>query len=74
MNERKELERAYRCIRGLYGAVARCTLPDAAILAYHALTIGAAVRFVEDGALDGSDYFEGKHVDVLRETLAKVQR
>lgn len=65
-----ELERAYRALRGLYHFAAKGELPTEAVLGYHAPTIGAAVRFVKTGELDGSEYFIGKHYSVLQEALA----
>jgi len=65
---RKEQERAYRCIQGMHNALALGISFSAE--AYHAPTIGAAKRYVFEGALDGSDYFIGKPVDVLHAALA----
>lgn len=66
-----ELERAYRALRGIYGLVANGRpIPDAT-LAYHSLTLGAAMRFVGDDALDGSEYFIGKDASVLHEVLKR---
>jgi hypothetical protein len=65
-----ELERAYRALRGLYGAVAKGEMPDKTALAYHSPTLAAAARFVHEGALDGSGYFIGKNVSVLHDALA----
>lgn len=67
---RKELERAYRALRGMYSAVAKGRVPDSTMLAYHAPTIAASIRYVNEGALDGADYFIGKPVDVLHSALA----
>jgi hypothetical protein len=36
---------------------------------YHSPTICADARFVHEGALDGSEYFIGKSVDVLHAAL-----
>lgn len=61
-----ELQRAYRCIQGMHNALTRgieCNF------GYHALTIGAAKRYVFEGELDGSTYFEGKQVSVLHDAL-----
>lgn len=60
---RTELGRAYRAVHGFYSAH-RAEQPLMS-LAYHTPTIGAAGRFVREGALDGSDYFIGKPVAVL---------
>lgn len=70
----EELGRAYRCIRGLYGAIANGEQPNQAMLGYHSPTIAAAHRFVHENSLEGAGYFIGKHVDVLRETLAKYKK
>jgi len=64
-----ELERAYRCIRGFYSFAAKGQTPDAAFMGYQILTIAAAVRFVHEGSLDGSEYFIGKQIDVLQYVL-----
>lgn len=64
-----ELERAYRAIRGFYTFAKEGKTPDEGMLSYHVLTIGAACRFVAEGALDGADYFIGKPVDVLHNAL-----
>lgn len=63
-----ELGRAYRCIQGMHNALARGIHFSAE--AYHSPTIGAAKRYVFEGALDGSDYFIGKPVEVLHAALA----
>ena len=65
----KELQRAYRAIRGFYTFASNGKLPDKTMLAYQAPTIGAACRFVSEGALDGADYFMGKPVDLLHNAL-----
>lgn len=59
-----ELERAYRALVGYQSG----RLNDAA-RAYHALTVAAAKRFVFEDALDGSEYFIGKPVEVLHAAL-----
>lgn len=69
MDHKEELERAYRCIRGLFGKIANGELPDKTMLAYHGSTIGAAIRFVDEHQLDGAEYFIGKHIDVLQAAL-----
>ena len=64
---RTEQGRAYRCIQGMHNALKKGgEFPEA----YHSPTIGAAKRFVFEGALDGSDYFIGKPVDLLHKALA----
>lgn len=60
-----ELERAYRCISGFYTARRKGELLDVTAFTYHSPTIGAARRFIKDGALDGADYFVGKPIGVL---------
>lgn len=65
-----ELGRAYRALRGLYGQIAKDQMPDKTMLAYHSPTIAAALRFVHEGELDGSQYFIGKPVSVLHDALA----
>jgi len=70
---RQELAKAYRCIRGMYEAYAHGVLPGDTMMAYHSLTIGAAVRYVETGDLDGSGYFVGKKLDVLQQVLRSVK-
>lgn len=61
-----ELQRAYRCIQGMHKALTTGT--EFAVW-YHAPTLGAAKRFVYQGELDGSAYFEGKQVSVLHDAL-----
>lgn len=68
-----ELERAYRCIRGFYSANVRGKTLDDTPLAYHSPTIAAAIRFVDEGALDGSEYFIGKNVDVMHDVFRNAQ-
>jgi len=66
---RTELERAYRALAAYTNARDRGEpLPDHAV-AYHSLTEAAAKQFVNSGALDGSEYFIGKSVDVLHAAL-----
>jgi hypothetical protein len=65
----KELERAYRCIRGFWTATKKGEPLDGTALTYHSPTIAAACRFVADGKLDGAEYFIGKHVSVMHEAL-----
>lgn len=74
MDAKTELERAYRCIRGLYGKIANGEKPNATMLAYHSPTLAAAIRFVEEGALDGSEYFIGKDVSVLHEAMRRYEK
>jgi len=64
---RTELGRAYRCVQGMHNALHNnpASFPEA----YHAPTIGAAKRFVFEGALDGSEHFIGKPVDALHAAL-----
>lgn len=64
---RTELGRAYRCIQGMHSALHKnpASFPEG----YHAPTIGAAKRFVFEDALDGSEYFIGKPVDLLHAAL-----
>lgn len=64
---RTEQERAYRCIQGMHNALHKGIPFDEG---YHSLTLGAAKRYVFEGALDGSDYFVGKKVEVLHAALA----
>lgn len=73
MNAETELERAYRAIRGFWTAAQKGEIPDKTMIAYHSPTIAAACRFVETGELDGSEYFIGKHFDVLNNALAKPE-
>ena len=66
---RTELGRAYRALYAYTNAHAKGEpLSDAAV-GYHSLTEAAAKRFVNHGALDGSEYFIGKSVDVLHAAL-----
>jgi len=67
----KELGRAYRALRGLYSFVVTGETPDRTMLAYHSPTIAAAIRFVDEGSLDGAEYFIGKPFEVLQEVFAK---
>lgn len=70
----RELERAYRALRGIYGKIANGEKPDETMLAYHGATLGAAVRYVAEGSLEGSEYFEGKSIEVLHDTLRSAIR
>ena len=66
---RTELGRAYRALNAYTNARdRRLPLAESAV-AYHSLTEAAAKRFVNTGALDGSEYFIGKSVDVLHAAL-----
>lgn len=66
---RTELGRAYCALAAYTHAHAKGKpLPEHAV-AYHSLTEAAAKRFVNHGALDGSEYFIGKSVDVLHAAL-----
>lgn len=69
----EELAKAYRALRGLYGRVVNGTTPDKAMVAYHSPTLGAALRFVNYGQMDGSAYFVGKHISVLHDTLREYE-
>lgn len=64
-----ELGRAYRALHGFYACYAKGERPNDAMLGYHSLTIAAAARFVNQGALDGAEYFIGKSVDVLHDAM-----
>lgn len=63
-----ELQRAYRCIQGMHNVLTKGQ-PMGVAEVYHSPTIAAAKRFVFEGVLDGSRYFEGKKVDVLHAAL-----
>ena len=64
-----ELQRAWRCVRGFHSFSQRGELPDNAFRAYHILTIAAAVRYVSERSMDGSEYFIGKDIDVVKYIL-----
>ena len=66
-----ELERAYRAIRGIYGRVAMGNKLTPEMLAYHSLTLAAAMRYVGEGELDGSAYFIGKTPETLQHYLRR---
>ena len=66
---RTELGRAYRALLAYATASERGKRLNDAAVAYHSLTEAAAKRFVNHGALDGSEYFIGKSVDVLHAAL-----
>lgn len=70
---RKELERAYRALFAYAQAKVNNRTPSEAALSYHAMTIGAAVRFVLDSELDGSSYFEARDIQDLLETLRRLR-
>ncbi len=73
MNTTIELQRAYRALQAFYRAeIAGKPLP-AVTIAYHSAPIAAALRFVDSGALDGAEYFEGKPVAVLHDALKLAQ-
>lgn len=69
-----ELAKAYRAIRGLYGCAVNGKTPDPIMLAYHAPTLGAAIRFVNHDAMDGTAYFMSKHINVLHDALAEYAK
>lgn len=66
---RMELERAYRALFGFWNATQKGQVLGEAAQSYHAPTIAAACRSVNDGSLDGSEYFIGKPVSVLHDAL-----
>lgn len=66
---RTELGRAYRALNAYTNARDRGEPLAEGAVAYHSLTEAAAKRFVRVGALDGSEYFIGKSVDVLHAAL-----
>lgn len=68
----KELGRAYRALQGFYRCIANGRVPDRTMLVYHSPAVGAALRYVDEGALDGADYFTGKHISVLHEVLGRA--
>lgn len=67
---RIELERAYRALRGFWTFACKEEVPDRSMLAYHSMTIGAACRFVDEGDIAGSNFFEGKPVAILHDALS----
>lgn len=71
---KKELGRAYRAVRGFYSVLSKGQKPSDAMMAYHSPTVAASIRFVNEGALDGSEYFIGKHIDVMRSVLADADK
>ena len=66
-----ELGKAYRVVHGFYSKLRKNERPDPAMLAYHSMTLAAAGRFVREGSLDGSNYFEGKPVEIMKQELSK---
>jgi len=70
---KKELGRAYRALHGFYYAFANGETPKP-MVGYHSLTIAAARRYMTEKSYDGTEYFVGKHVDVLREVLKGYKR
>lgn len=68
----KELCHAYRAVRGYYSCTADHQ-PSQGVRVYHCLTNAAAIRFVDEGSLEGSGYFEGKPVDVLNDVLRSAR-
>ena len=66
---RTELGRAYRALHAFAHAYREGKKINETAVFYHSPTIGAAARFVHEGALDGSEYFIGKSVDVLHAAL-----
>jgi hypothetical protein len=68
-----ELGRAYRALRGYYGCAVKGRPVDATMRAYHAPTVGAAIRFVHEESLDGADYFVGKPIQVLHDVLQTAE-
>ncbi|MES2694176.1 MAG: hypothetical protein V4773_11940 [Verrucomicrobiota bacterium] len=77
MNEEQlktELARAYRALRGIYGAVAKGQRPGETMLFYHSPVLAAAIRFVDDEQMDGSSYFEGKPIKLLGDALKGYER
>jgi len=66
---RTELGRAYRALHAFAFAHRASKMLNGTAVMYHSPTIGAAARFVHEGALDGSEYFIGKSVDVLHAAL-----
>ncbi|MEO5811589.1 MAG: hypothetical protein ABIU96_04135 [Rhodanobacter sp.] len=66
---RTELGRAYRALFAYTNASKKGEPLSDAAKGYHTLTEAAAMRFANEGALDGADYFIGKKVDVLHAAL-----
>ena len=64
-----DIGRAYRALHGYATANRRGAVLNATATSYHLPTAGAAARFVNHGALDGSEYFIGKPVAVLHAAL-----
>lgn len=79
-NEQKEIERlrmelgrAYMALHAFAFAHRAGEMLNNTAVMYHSPTIGASARFVHEGALDGSEYFIGKSVDVLHAALRGEQ-
>lgn len=70
---KKELERSYRALQALYRKLVNNDPIDQTMMAYHSLTIGAAIRYVDEQALDGSEFFIGKPATVLSDVLLSVR-
>lgn len=70
---RTELGRAYRALHAFAFADRDGKRLNETAVMYHSPTIGAAARFVHEGALDGSEYFIWKTVDVLHAALRGEQ-
>lgn len=64
-----ELGRAYRALHAFTLAADRGESLDKVATTYHSMSIGAARRFVYEEKLDGSEYFIGKPLEVLRDAL-----
>lgn len=64
-----ELGRAYRAIVGLFSRVNKDDPANASVLGYHVITIAAAKRFIYEEEMSGTEYFIGKHHEVLTEAL-----
>lgn len=68
----EELGRAWRALVAYANASETTNArPSDAQRAYHSLALGAAKRFVHEGAFDGTAYFIGKPVEILHEALQK---
>lgn len=64
-----ELDRAYLALCGYAMCVEHEQPLDAAVRAYHSLTVAAAKRWVLAGAMDGTEHFIGQPVGVLHAAL-----
>ena len=69
----KELGRAYRALQAFYRCIVSGRTPDDTMLAYHSPAVGAAIRYVDEEAMDGADYFVGKHISELHEVLGRAR-